>query len=278
MYKFLIILGCILCLAQNATAQTAPKTDSENESAVTQNTQKNNAKSADTKKADTKESADDGEEDDDEDEINWKKITPEEVEKLIKDGELKVDEYDYLGRTPLMNAAAECAKPEVLKKLIDNSADVNFYPPTDNPEAALATSALFMASTCSLDVVKTLVKSGAAINVYGEMGMSLLMNYAANAEDSKILSYLIKKGANVRDLDADGNHVLMYAIMNKTSAHKMIDTLLKKGVDINMLGVTPQNETFSVLDFAEKHGLDADAIKYLREKGAKHAAELYQGI
>ena len=270
MYKFLIMLVCILFMAQNTTAQAADGKDTAAKTEVSQ-TQKNSK--SDVKKA--QETDENATEDDDDEDIDWQKITPEEVQKLIEEGEIKVNEYNYLGHTPLMDASLACAKPEVLKVLIENNADVNFYPPTDNPEAALATSALFLAASCPLDVVKTLVRKGAAVNVYGEMGMSLLMHFAAYTNDPKTISYLIRKGANVRDLDADGNHVLMYAVMNKESAHKVINVLLKKGVDINMLGINPNNETFSVLDFAESYGLDADAIKYLREKGAKHAAELY---
>ena len=59
------------------------------------------------------------------------------------------------------------------------------------------------------------------------------------------------------------------------AAHKVIEVLLKNGADINMLGITPGDQTFTVLDFAEQRNLDADAIRYLLEIGAKHASELY---
>lgn len=257
MYKVLVMLLGALFMAQTAVAQTA-KTAA-----------RPTAKTVDQVKAENAENQED------EDAINWKKVTPKQIEQMIKDEKIKLNEYDYLGETPLMSAAAECAKPEVLETLIKNGTEVDFYPPTDNPEAALATSALFAAAGCNMDIIKMLVEKGASVNVYGEMGMSLLMNVAARTHDPEIVSYLLEKGANVLDLDDAGHHVLMYAVLNQENAHKIIEILLKKGADINMLGITPADETFTVLDFAEQRNLDEDAIKYLREIGAKHAAELY---
>lgn len=257
MYKLLIMLLCALFISQNATAQMAKN-----------NAVKPAAQTADNAKNDDAENKDDAA-------IDWQKITTKQLEDLLKDEKIKLNEYDYNGNTPLMNAAAECAKPEILEALIKNSNDVDFYPPTDNPEAALATTALFAAAGCNMDIVKMLVEKGASVNVYGEMGMSLLMHYAARTHDANIIEYLVEKGANVLDLDEAGHHVLMYAVLNEDSAHKVIKVLLDKGADINMLGITPGDETFTVLDFAEQRNLDKDAIKYLYEIGAKHAAELY---
>lgn len=258
MYKVLIMLLGALFMAQTAAAQTAKTAPAQ---AIIKD-----AKAASDAKAD---------ENKDEEGIDWRKITVKQVEELLKEEKIKLDEYDYRGDTPLMSAAAECARPEILETLIKNGKDVKLYPPTDNPEAALATSALYAAAGCNMDIVKMLVEKGASVNVYGDMGMSLLMHFSARTHDPKIIEYLIEKGANVLDLDDNGNHVLMYALLNEEAAHKVIEVLLKNGADINMLGITPGDQTFTVLDFAEQRNLDADAIKYLLEIGAKHASELY---
>ena len=258
MYKVLIMLLVVLFAAQSAEAQTV-------KTASTQAIIKDSKAISEIKTDENK----------NEDVIDWRKITVKQVEDLLKEEKIKLDEYDYLGNTPLMTAAAECAKPEILETLIKNGKDVKLYPPTDNPEAALATSALYASAGCHMDIVKMLVEKGASVNVYGEMGMSLLMHYSARTHDPKIIEYLIEKGANVLDLDDNGNHVLMYALLNEETAHKVIEVLLKNGADINMMGITSGGQTFTVLDFAEQRNLDEDAIKYLLEIGAKHASELY---
>ena len=84
-----------------------------------------------------------------------------------------------------------------------------------------------------LKIVKLLAENGANLDEKTNDGYTLLMN-AVEKENSEIVDYLIKKGANVELAnEKDGWTPLVYAIVRAN--FKIVKLLVDNGANINVL-------------------------------------------
>jgi hypothetical protein len=111
---------------------------------------------------------------------------------------------DLRGRTPLM-AAVQSRKPEAIRFLIDNGADVNAR------DQLQGTALVRAAGTFgNLEAVQVLLSAGAEVNVQDKNGMTPLM-WAARWGDAQRIEALVKAGAEVAVRDNTGRSALDWA-------------------------------------------------------------------
>jgi hypothetical protein len=127
-----------------------------------------------------------------------------EVMGVLVEAGAKPTATDKRGRTPLM-AAVQSHKPEAIRFLIDNGADVN-------ARDQLQGTALVRAAGPfgSLESVQVLLSAGAEVNVQDKNGMTPLM-WAARWGDAQRVDALVKAGATVTVRDNSGKSALDWA-------------------------------------------------------------------
>lgn len=123
---------------------------------------------------------------------------------------------------------------------------------------------------CSLDIVKYLVKNGAKLNEKNDLGFDALY-FAARSKNSETLKYVLNKGfkaKNKKYTSSDLNllHVLIknyraYSDKDEAEVVKMIEMLVKEGVDIN--GKEKEN-LYTPLTWAAYHGSEAFVVKLIQ--------------
>ncbi|SHN64942.1 ankyrin repeat domain-containing protein [Desulfovibrio litoralis] len=129
----------------------------------------------------------------------------------------------------LLLVLSERGDLEGVKKVIANGVDVNA---TDkNSYTALIktlTSPYF-----NPEVMRTLIKAGADVNVKGNDGFTPVMAAAYLVKNPDIINELIKAGANVNAKLNDGQTALMFAMNRYDSNYKIIKTLIDAGANVN---------------------------------------------
>jgi ankyrin repeat protein len=131
--------------------------------------------------------------------------------------------------TPLINATL--FKPQIVRYLLENGADPNI------PESGTGRTPLAIAvSKKNIEIMELLFANRIPIMIdsVDKEGHTPLFWAVANSKkdelDYKIISFLLKKGANPNKL-FNGSSPLYYAVLKKDS--KIIDILLEHGADIN---------------------------------------------
>jgi ankyrin repeat protein len=114
---------------------------------------------------------------------------------------------DRRGRTPLMAAvqSRKPDKPEAIRYLIDNGADVNARDQLQGTALVRAAG-----SFGDLDSVQVLLSAGAEVNVQDKNGMTPLM-WAARWGDAQRVEALVAAGAKVTVRDNNGKSALDWA-------------------------------------------------------------------
>ena len=182
---------------------------------------------------------------------------PEVVGILLKAG-AAVNAGNRSGVTALMLAARRNQKPDVIAALLKAGAEVNAK--DDWGGTALAAAAM---DNPVLAVTAALLAAKAEVNVKDKRGMTPLMAAACN-RNSEITVALLKAGAEVNATSEDGTTALMMAAMGKNSNPEAIAALVGAGANVNARdkdGMTP-------LLFAAKYSENPAVIPALTKAGA----------
>jgi ankyrin repeat protein len=139
------------------------------------------------------------------------------MEVLIKAG-ADAKSTDKRGRTPLM-AAVQSHKPEAVRYLIEQGADVN-------ARDSLQGTALLRAAGSFGDVesVQVLLSAGAEVNIKDKSGMTPLM-WAARWGDPQRVQALLTAGANVEARDGQGRTALDWARTQGDKGRAIVEIL-----------------------------------------------------
>lgn len=152
----------------------------------------------------------------------------------------------------------EAEKIELVKLLINNGADVNWYKSGDTP----LSGALLSGKT---EMAKILLNGGADPNIQISNGQTPLMFAIAN-NDTEMIKLLIDKKADVNLKSADDSTALMIAAGR---GHVGIaDALIKKGADINVKNKNGD----TALSLAKING-HTGMIKLLKQAGTVEPKE-----
>lgn len=153
----------------------------------------------------------------------WKSATTEMLKKEI-DNKADVNFKDRYGESPLSMAINECKGIETVKLLIENGAEVNFKKDDKSPTPLIE----FFYNNCqNFDVVKYLVDEGAKVNETWR-GMTPLM-YAIST-NADLVEFLIKNDADVNW--SNGRETALSIAMD-ASKPEIVGILLKHGAKVN---------------------------------------------
>jgi ankyrin repeat protein len=178
------------------------------------------------------------------------------AEKIVSAPELievMANAKDNRGDPPLSLAATQ-GHCEMVKKLLDNKANVN-------AQGGCYSNALYAASREGHEqVVKTLLDRGADVNVQGRHYSNALQ--AASARGHKqVVKMLLDKGAEVNVQGAGYSNALQAA---SARGHKqVVKMLLDKGAEVNVQGAGYSN----ALQAASREGHE-QVVKMLLDRGA----------
>jgi ankyrin repeat protein len=193
-----------------------------------------------------------------------------EVEILVNNT-ASVNLADKNGRTALMFASRN-NHVEIVKLLISKGANLNYYDNNGLTALIHASSSPCPFSIQNFEAVKALIDSGADVNKQTNTKSTALM-YASKrggACGRKIVSYLIKNGADVNLLEEDGYNALYDA---STSLNiDILKILLMNGINPNVLGefgntglFTEEiiaNNKIEALQLLIQYGADINIIGY----------------
>jgi len=118
------------------------------------------------------------------------------------------------------------------------------------------------------DYVKKLIKQGADINSVDANGNTALMN-AAKSGNQDILNYLVEKGADLNMVDAHGRTALHYAAKNGFA--DITKTLVKAGADTtitDIYGMTALKEAMAVRNVSVIKAIDPTALVAIQSEAA----------
>lgn len=125
----------------------------------------------------------------------------------------------FYSSSTLLKYPCEYGNFGLIKRLVENGADVNLYCGNFSP---LHLALLF--HKCNIDIIKYLVEHGADVNAISYLDVNFnknqiknnsVLHYACNNNDLDIVMYLIDKGAKINVPNADGIHPIDYAVRSK---------------------------------------------------------------
>lgn len=186
------------------------------------------------------------------------------IAQKIAEGEIKVDEVDRRGKTPLLKAA-EAGKVEIIQILLDASADLGAID-------RVGRTPLMYAGQCkNVKAVDVLLEAGADVGKRDNLGNTAL-SWAAGFGDGPTVKALIEAGSDVEVVSAmTGFTPIIWAAL--TGEAESIRLLVEAGADIEapdaIQGVTP------IMHAVRTGG--PESVKALIEAGANLEATDYQG-
>lgn len=132
-----------------------------------------------------------------------------------------------------LHSAVRTGQTEIVVKLLNNGADVNYKDGSKN-------DALFYAVVhCKNDIVNYLIQKGANLNtIYKDNQNILHIAVRTECEDKgvfNIVQVLAQKGVDINFQDKYGNTPLWYACIYWAINEKTISYLLEKGADMNLI-------------------------------------------
>ncbi len=157
-------------------------------------------------------------------------------------------------------AASESEKIEIVKLLIKNGADVNWYW-YKGGETTLSAALL----SGKNEIAKILLESGADPNIQMSNDQTPLMFAIAN-NDTAMINLLMDKKADVNLKSADDSTALMIAAGRGRVG--IADALIKKGADVNL----KNKKGDTALSLAKMNG-HTEVIKLLKQAGAVEPRE-----
>lgn len=164
-----------------------------------------------------------------------------------------ISSVDENGSTPLILAAYWAGGPEV-EELLARGADPNAK--NDSGVAAL------IPATDNLETTRLLVEAGADVNGSTDAGDSALIVAARRAGASRVVRYLLDKGANIKASTKGGATALHRAA--ESGDLDVLKLLVDRGADVNAQRKGGRAPLASAVIFG--HGA---AVRYLLSKGAK---------
>lgn len=147
---------------------------------------------------------------------------------------------DDAGRTALMYAVWKNPDPKVVDFMISKSVDVN----AENEAGNTALLIELRKENARLDVVKRLLKAKADVRHRNKSGVSPILTAARRVKDPKIVSLLVKAGADVDDTvdeePVSGRTPLLVAAENNQNPDVLL-ALLKEKADKNAVNENGEN-------------------------------------
>lgn len=188
--------------------------------------------------------------------IDWKKISVRELDKLIKAG-ADVYSSDEYGFTPLMVAVQEKAEPVVIKELIKLGADVNARNKDGwTPLMIMAGGHMNAAIIKKINEIDENLKKTKQKKKKRKKKKKNEDDFPAFQDDktpsaekrrySEIVNILIKAGADVNDRDYAGMTPLTIAAISRNDSG-IIEALLQAGANVNVR----DNASKTVFDYVE---------------------------
>lgn len=163
--------------------------------------------------------------------------------------------------TPLM-IAIKYNNIVAVNKLIGTGIDVN------KATSFGKTPLMFAVINNNFHIVKLLIKNGAKINIqdslwhYDSLMLAIKMMQGSNSENCfEIVSYLINKGANLNNIDFEGNTAIFHCAYDLYSAEKqrVLELLLKSGSRKNHINFIGE----SAYDIAKGTGAEKEILHLL---------------
>lgn len=154
----------------------------------------------------------------------------------------------HKGYTPLL-ASLRVKSTDCLAALIERGADVNLFTEVKGKKASPLIKA---AQSGRYFHLKVLADAGADLSAVNEKGENLLMNAARNFTDRHwpIVHYVMHKGTDINEQDADGHTALMKALSTKNSNKDLMRYLIMNGSDF----LIKNNNGKTAYDIARKYG------------------------
>lgn len=121
-----------------------------------------------------------------------------------------------------------------------------------------------------IDLVKKLVAAGADINKKGGIDSKSALIEACAADNSKLVTYLLANGADVRTLSANNRNALYSCALPRSL--NIFKSLVAAGLDINSVdanGKTPLFNYFQKLDERTIYAPTIDVVNYFAANGAR---------
>lgn len=174
---------------------------------------------------------------------------------LIKELKANIHTKNREGSNLLMEAI-KANSFELVESLIKLGIDVNEKDNYGNP--AIAISAYY---SPSIEIFELLLKNGADINFKTDKNENLFIIAARNNSNEKIIEYFLNKGFSINYATSDGETPLLAAAMN--SNWLVLDTLIKRGANLKDVDDNKQNVLMIASTFNDKPYI----IKYLIDKG-----------
>ena len=153
-----------------------------------------------------------------------------------------------------------------IKQLLDNGLDPNLKG-KGSLQAALLNTAC---DKGHIKIVQLLLSKGADVNLAGHGGGTQIMWAAGHAKTSDILNLLLKKGANIQAVDANGVSVLdkaVFGVVSKQTSMKSFKFLVGQGLDVNRSRQKGKTAGYTVLMVAARWN-HIELAKYLISKDA----------
>ena len=175
--------------------------------------------------------------------LNWKRVKIADIQNELKTGKDINAPYPPYGLRPLIDAAAECRNPEIIRFMIDSGADVNLPSgKNNNGFSTLETPLMKAASYNSPTIVKLLINNGADIEALSRTEKNALYR-SISSKNFETFKTLLAMGANPNAKIKYGKTVLSAAVeLSSFKNDKFINLLIKNGADVNALdsnGNTP---------------------------------------
>lgn len=173
---------------------------------------------------------------------------------LLVDAGAELDQRDSQGHT-LLTRLARAGRPEVFAWLVKRGADVNLsykgqtplqvasyagnadvvkYLLASTPPEQQAKAFLETAAGGSLKTLQVFLDAGLNVNSTDNLGVTALMT-AAKHRDKRLVTYLIRKGADLNKQDSQGRTALMYALEAEPVKLSVVRSLVRNGADVELV-------------------------------------------
>ena len=141
----------------------------------------------------------------------------EDIQTALKTSPNKINVYNSDGITGLMLAAKE-ANPQMARAFLDAGANLNLKSKDEWGQTALHIAVAQSGDPEGVEVVKMLLEKGATpwlLDTYHNQPIhSLRFNVQAIDARAKVLSFLVKKGANINAQNKDGDTLLHLTVQD----------------------------------------------------------------
>jgi ankyrin repeat protein len=165
----------------------------------------------------------------------------EEVEQYLRRNPNTIEKTNFMGTSPLHQAAGGNEDPRVIKSLLEAGAKVNMK------DEIGETPLMAAASNGNPEVIKTLLESGADIEATDDFGVNILMRAAMNPNPD-VMQMLIDHGADVHyESEGMGDVISFAASVSRTA--EAVQHLINAGA----LEEKSKEEIQKLIELAERN-------------------------